>query len=62
MADICLGDFMEDGDADGNDLAQVIEHYGSSSDFGAFNLSGAENVNEDDLATFALHCGKNNCD
>ncbi len=44
----CRGDFDEDGDVDGSDLAALAAGYGTSYD-------------EDDLSAFAEEFGRTNC-
>jgi hypothetical protein len=53
----CPGDLDLDRDADGADLALLISEFGCDTGSCMYDLTGDGNVNEDDLAEFALHYG-----
>lgn len=56
-ASICLGDFYNDGDVDGADLALLIEDLGCTSGC-AYDLTGDGEVDADDLAELAMQFGE----
>ena len=58
---VCMGDFEPDGDVDGKNLVELDDHYGCTSNCGAYDLTGDGRVDGGDLGAFALFYSRDNC-
>ena len=64
-AGLCEGDFDDDGDVDGSDLAVFAAAFGTSSGEPEYNpdadFDGSGTIDETDLAVFAGDFGRTDC-